>query len=57
MNDDNKYINYAKIKGHENIIERKKFLLNENINIEDENTINIENGEENYNYENEESEK
>jgi len=56
MNDDNKYINYAKIKGHENIIERKKFLSNENINIEDENTINIENGEE-INYENEESEK
>ena len=38
-------INYI-FKGHENILERKKFLLNENINKEDENTITIENPEE-----------
>ena len=46
INDDKLYLNFAKIKGHENILERKKFLLNENINKEDENTITIENPEE-----------
>ena len=57
INDDKLYINFAKIKGHENILERKKFLLNENINKEDENTITIENPEEENNCFIEETEK
>ena len=57
INDDKLYINFAKIKGHENILERKKFLLNENINKEDENTITIENPEDENNYFIKESEK
>ena len=57
INDDKLYINFAKIKGHENILERKKFLLNENINKEDENIITIENPEEENNCFIEESEK